>query len=126
MANRDKNPATVPPAGPAPSAIRMGSLAGGALGLLGFSLAVFSGLAAGNSFSEIITRAFVTSLVMAAIGGLAGLVASHLLAEHAKARQQAMAGVEAGLPDSGSAKTRVDGSAGPDASSNRETAPEKT
>lgn len=83
MADHERNNSAADrPTWPAPSAIRLGGLTAGAMGLLGFGLAIFCGMSAGNTSSQIIVRSLLTSIVLAVIGGLVGLVASHLLAEH--------------------------------------------
>lgn len=107
MADHDNNPSATRPAWPGPRVIRMGSLAGGALGLLGFSLAIFCGLAADNSIAEVLTRAFFTSLALAAVGAAAGLVASHLLVEHIQRQlsQRAQANADASQAESAQQST---------------------
>ncbi|MDD4890320.1 MAG: hypothetical protein PHU85_10360 [Phycisphaerae bacterium] len=79
--NSSSNQAAPRPGTPTSATIRMGSLAGGALGLLGFSLAIVCGLSAGNGFSQIITKAIVTAVSLAILGGLAGTIAGHVIRE---------------------------------------------
>lgn len=81
MATRSSNQAASRPGAPTSATIRMGSLAGGALGLLGFSLAIICGLSAGNGFSQIIEKALVTAIGLAIIGGVAGAIAGHIIRE---------------------------------------------
>jgi len=60
---------------PSSAALRVGTLVAGALGLMGFALAIFAGLAAGNPMPQILYRAIITLVIMAVVGGVAGAMA---------------------------------------------------
>ncbi len=62
----------------------MGLLIGGAMGVLGFAMAIFFGLAAANSMSEIVKRALVTSMALVVVGAAAGSVAAGVIRENAR------------------------------------------
>ena len=89
MASQNKQQVATRPVMPGPAGLRMGSLVAGAMGLLGFSLATFSGLSAGNQVSEVIYRSLITSVCLAVVGGLVGMVAGQVIHEQFKARSEA-------------------------------------
>jgi tetrahydromethanopterin S-methyltransferase subunit C len=67
--------------GASPTTLRVGSLSAGALGLMGFALAIFAGLAADNPISQVLYRAIITLVIMAVIGGVAGAMAGRVIHE---------------------------------------------
>lgn len=91
MATRKNISAGPAPSAPPASAIRMGSLAAGGLGVLGFALSIICGLSAGNDVAQILQRTVVVSLCLAAIGGLCGAIAGHMIHEQLQARLDAAA-----------------------------------
>jgi uncharacterized membrane protein YccC len=81
MASHDKPQTVLRRALPGPTALRVGSLAAGALGLMGFALAIFAGLAANNPMPQVLYRAIVTLVILAMVGGVAGAMAGRVIHE---------------------------------------------
>ena len=77
--------------------LRLSGLAGGAMGLLGFALAVIVGLSAGNAASQIICRALVAMFLLACVGGLAGAIAARVVVERMERIAREQVAVEAEL-----------------------------
>jgi hypothetical protein len=75
--------------------LRLGTLAAGTLGLLGFALAILQGLAANNDTADILERAVVAMFVLAAMGGLAGAIAGKVVGELLARQQEALAAAAA-------------------------------
>ena len=75
--NRPARPANLRVA----ATIRMGTLAAGALGMLGLSLGIICGLGASNPVTEILYRSVVMSVCLAVVGGIAGTIAGHIIQE---------------------------------------------
>lgn len=63
---------------------------GGALGLLGFSIAVMQGLWVGNPTDVILVRAIWSLILMCMLGLVVGWMALRILDEHSVAKHQEM------------------------------------
>ena len=81
MASHDKPQTVLSAKAPSPASLRVGSLAAGALGLMGFALAIFAGLAAENPIPQVLYRAIITLVIMAIVGGIAGAMAGWVIHE---------------------------------------------
>ncbi|MCG3180652.1 MAG: hypothetical protein BIFFINMI_03015 [Phycisphaerae bacterium] len=89
---------------------RLGPLAAGGLGLLGFALAIIQGLAVGNDTTAILTRALVVMAALALVGAVAGGIAGRVVTEQTNrlAREQAEADRLAGLQASSESEVTSD------------------